>query len=1024
MALGDNLTTSSTVPNLVLNVTQPVLSTDGTVTQSVTTVVTQPEVIINISDTGILTAVPSGQVVATVEGVYASSPTPTLGFFERVLDELLTSTQNVFRVEKVLLDATQLSEQVKLVLAFIRNYSDVTTLSETISLATGKTYSDLVNAQAGDQLLKTLGRPAEDSTLTSDTKRFDIRQGLLQPVQISVEYKTAIQKLLADRTNSVTDQFATVSNYFKNFAELIDATDDYYGLANIDDDQYAQFIKSVTDGVQFSESSIPKYTLGRPIFDSVINTDKFYNSYSKIFSPDTVRVKDFTGGQNIVAGNFIPGNSYIISSTGTTDFTQIGAANNNPGTQFTATGTGSGTGTAAPAVEIVQVPVNSGSFIPGKTYTITSTGTTDFTQIGAANNNLGTQFIATGSGTGTGVATQGVPSIVTNTTAGNFVPGQTYIIGSTGTTDYTQIGASSNTPGTQFTATGVGSGTGVAYQYTPTPVIENVTTIVTAGNFVPGKVYTITNTGTTDFTLIGAPNNNLGTQFIATGVGTGTGTASSTTPSLITTVTAGNFVPGQTYVIASIGSTNYTLIGASSNTIGVQFTATGTGSGTGSAYQTSTVTSIISIGTKYALSDLLTINDTNKFYSLVNSVTVEKIKIQEVVPKDTAKPLFTVFTNNELLKNTARLVKTNNANFQETAAFLLANTIRGIEYARVYDDYYFNSLGKNSIELLQTSQVFTRAVAKLLIDATTTTDFAYKIFSPGLFSDQITTVDYILVARGINLLDQFAVNDTSKLTPGKVVADTITSQDILSRIADFNLLLSDFIDATDDYYGLANIDDDQYATFNKSVTDNASTIERFIAANARLLADNFIVSDSTQLTPKLSFLESIQLSEQIISRQIAKLLEDAIAESDTITNSISKNLADAVTIFSSDTRILSTQFSLADNFQISEVFKQQFNKLAQDTVTRLDSIQNFVYGKGILDTIGSSESILNKALSKSIRDTLTTTDVTVTNYIVAGPSKNLTDALTTTSSVTINAHNYFASNYASSGYVGTLTYST
>lgn len=49
------------------------------------------------------------------------------------------------------------------------------------------------------------------------------------------------------------------------------------------------------------------------------------------------------------------------------------------------------------------------------------------------------------------------------------------------------------------------------------------------------------------------------------------------------TVTAGSFVVGQTYTIATVGTTNYTLIGASANTVGVTFTATGVGAGTGTA---------------------------------------------------------------------------------------------------------------------------------------------------------------------------------------------------------------------------------------------------------------------------------------------------------------------------------------------------------------------------------------------------------------------------------------------------------
>lgn len=48
-------------------------------------------------------------------------------------------------------------------------------------------------------------------------------------------------------------------------------------------------------------------------------------------------------------------------------------------------------------------------------------------------------------------------------------------------------------------------------------------------------------------------------------------------------VTAGSFVVGTGYTIKTVGSTNFTLIGASANTVGVHFVATGVGTGTGTA---------------------------------------------------------------------------------------------------------------------------------------------------------------------------------------------------------------------------------------------------------------------------------------------------------------------------------------------------------------------------------------------------------------------------------------------------------
>ena len=76
-------------------------------------------------------------------------------------------------------------------------------------------------------------------------------------------------------------------------------------------------------------------------------------------------------------------------------------------------------------------------------------------------------------------------------------------------------------------------------------VINNSTAITgvvaVAGNFVVGQTYTIVTVGTTDFTKIGATANTVGLSFVATGVGTGTGTASAsavgaTNPRVVLTI--------------------------------------------------------------------------------------------------------------------------------------------------------------------------------------------------------------------------------------------------------------------------------------------------------------------------------------------------------------------------------------------------------------------------------------------------------------------------------------------------------
>lgn len=121
--------------------------------------------------------------------------------------------------------------------------------------------------------------------------------------------------------------------------------------------------------------------------------------------------------------------------------------------------------------------------------------------------------------------------------------------------------------------------------------------ISNAEDITIGKNYQIFSLGTTNFTKIGAPNNNIGTCFTATDIGSGTGTVngvvvwangslSATPPS---TIPATNILNDNTYTIAIIGSTDFTTVGAAAPAyIGQTFVATGTPSGSGTVIPLST----------------------------------------------------------------------------------------------------------------------------------------------------------------------------------------------------------------------------------------------------------------------------------------------------------------------------------------------------------------------------------------------------------------------------------------------------
>ena len=182
----------------------------------------------------------------------------------------------------------------------------------------------------------------------------------------------------------------------------------------------------------------------------------------------------------------------------------------------------------------------------------------------------------------TGNVTGNLISVENTVNAGSFIVGNTYVIATVGTTDFTLIGASANTVGVRFTATGVGSGTGTATTFTGRAV--NVTGTVAVVNGGTG------NTSLTQNAVV---------------IGNGTSATTSVSPSTNgnvlkstagASVTAGSFVVGTEYSIASFGTTNFNLIGAPfsavvTGSVNTDAVAVVTGSISGTTLTVSAVTS-------------------------------------------------------------------------------------------------------------------------------------------------------------------------------------------------------------------------------------------------------------------------------------------------------------------------------------------------------------------------------------------------------------------------------------------------
>ena len=240
--------------------------------------------------------------------------------------------------------------------------------------------------------------------------------------------------------------------------------------------------------------------------------------------------------------------------------------------------------------------VNAGSFVVGTTYTILTVGTTSFTSIGAASNTVGVVFTATGVGSGSGTAT-----------LADYAGVLAVVAGGTGTTTSTGSGSTvlSTSPTLVTPTLTTPTENNGTYNF---PTINNFT-LGTYGNikalFETATITAAAPASTTNFDIatqaVQYYTSNTSTNFTLNIRGSAT-----------STVTAGSFVVGTIYTIATIGTTDFTLIGAASNTVGVIFTATGAGTGSGTA-TTGTLNSILSIGQSVTCTLLVT-NGTTAYY--------------------------------------------------------------------------------------------------------------------------------------------------------------------------------------------------------------------------------------------------------------------------------------------------------------------------------------------------------------------------------------------------------------------------
>jgi hypothetical protein len=154
--------------------------------------------------------------------------------------------------------------------------------------------------------------------------------------------------------------------------------------------------------------------------------------------------------------------------------------------------------------------------------------------------------------------------------------------------------------------------------------------------------------------------------------------------------------------------------------------------------------------------------------------------------------------------------------------------------------------------------------------------------------DTITSADYYNYRMNygrkfIEILGMNTSSDRRYFRVGKGIRDTVNFTDTLQKVLAKYYFLYDTVRPTDDYYGLANVDDDQYARFNKKYNDVFTARDYFKYRASINRIDTFTKTDKTALKVTLPKLDSIHFTETFAYSKFSgytRTLVDQIFKSD------------------------------------------------------------------------------------------------------------------------------------------------
>jgi glycerol-3-phosphate responsive antiterminator len=346
-------------------------------------------------------------------------------------------------------------------------------------------------------------------------------------------------------------------------------------------------------------------------------------------------------------------------------------------------------------------------------------------------------------------------------------------------------------------------------------------------------------------------------------------------------------------------------------------------------------------------------------------------------------------------------------------------------------------------------------LTKPLASGVTNTDVAIKTWlAQRQFSDLVDSSTQIIFSANKQLQHGLVSTEQNQKRTVKSLLTVFGSIDQLFTQVDYKRSFLDFVASTDDFFGNANVDDDQTARVGKNVLSWLLPTEQHTTDVAKVLNTTYSALEQARLQPTKvllsefgntdqlfylagKLLNSVGITQESQAFSVTKPLTSGFASTDAFNRTVLYNRQPTDLVAAGDVSSKLADKGLVTNTTVGDTTTTQtdFKRILNSTVSNTERVARGIQAAKqdlvilpdlvskrntkILASTFVQQDTVQKATNKALVSQSTTSDVLT--FFKFG-NRIFSEIAATNDSGVINNQSYFLESYVEPGYAGTDTY--